>query len=265
MFVLNFYKPFCFKSPFFPIFEIYNISSIFAWLNFIYILDNSRTNFRHRNIDTSRPLTIFRDITLISKKEDFDENYKCTPGVNLGPNEIKIDKQYIIEKEIKRVLELFERKKVIVIPKTEVIEKPKTNSEPNGYSVIEYIQTKFERPRHYIVYSDKERQFLNADKEYEANINDNNFLKRHEEFNLTVEELEKMITILEHDVSGEMIPLERAEYLLCELFKCNFKDSPQKKQHFESVYKVIIINFDLILLYNASIGVQEEKNRKSPY
>lgn len=142
---------------------------------------------------------------------------------------------------------MFDKKKVIVIPKTEVIEKPKANTDTNGYSLIEYQQTIFQRPRHYIVYSDKERTNTNPDKEYEANINDFNFLKRHEEFNLKIEDLEKIITLLEYDVSGEMIPQERAEFLLCEHFKCNFKDNPEKKLHFESVYKVNIINFELII------------------
>jgi len=201
---------------------------------------------------------------LVSKKEDFDENIKTATGGIVSFADDRNEKKTVLDKELKRIIDLFERKKVIVIPKTEVIEKSKPipeQKESNGYSIIEYVQTKFERPRTYVVYNNCERQSGTSEKEYEGNIHDYNFLKRHEEFGFSIEELEKMITKLEQDVNdGEMIPLERAEVLLCELLKCNFTSSPQKKMHFESVYKVIIIIL-IIIIYIKCLVLDIKKGR----
>jgi hypothetical protein len=142
----------------------------------------------------------------------------------------------LIEEEIKRLNALFEKKKNILIPTKEKSDKnnqPAIN-ENNYQQVANYASVIFERPKHNLLFSAKNR--LEGDtKEYEASIYDFAFLKNFNYF--TVEELEIIIVTLENDVKfGEIIPFERAELLLKPLF-------PSKEQYFETVYKVSIVKY----------------------
>ncbi len=201
-------------------------------------LDNSRTNFRHRNIDWTRPLAIYRDIILISKKEDYENSGKpCQDGF-IPPHDEKGEKKALIEKEVKRAIESYEKKKNIVIPKTEVVDKSK-NPEPNGFSKIDYVQTIFDRPRSYIVYSDRERQQDHEEEKYEADISDKNFLERHESMKFSTDDFEEAFTALERDVNGQIIPEEKAQNVLCEKFGKS-ETNLEYKEHFKQIYKVIL-------------------------
>jgi hypothetical protein len=208
----------------------------------------NRTNFRHRTLDQTKPLPIIHDITEIVKKED--------PLLIVIPNgytdrqiEKESDQKEIVEQEIKKIIDLFEKKKVIVIPKSEKIISEKvqpTINENNYTSISNYSQTNFDRPKHYLLYSERNRLETSI-KDYEASVYDINFLKHFNFF--SVDELEKIIITLENDVNtGEMIPFERAQYLLRPLF-------PNKEQYFEKVYQVISLYFPVYhdTLYNFSI------------
>ena len=225
----------------------------------------NRTIFRHRTLDQTKPLPIVHDITEIVKKDD--------SLMILIPNsqtdreiEKESDTKEIIEQEIRKIIDLFDKKKVIIIPKSEKLGSEKVHSainENNYSSITNYAQTKFEQPKHYLLYSEKYR-LDHCPKDYEASVYDINFLKHFNYF--TVDELEKIIITLENDVNtGEMIPLERAQYLLRPMFG-------NKEQYFEKVYQVknILLNniYEIIFYFNkfiliSSIGSQEEKNSKS--
>jgi len=190
----------------------------------------NRTNFRHRALDATKQLPIIHDITEVVKRED-----TMLIQIPNGHSDRQLDKESevkeITEQEIKKIIDLFEKKKVIVIPKSEKLASEKVTPaiNENNYSTnTNYTQTSFERPKHYLIYSEKSR-FDAPFKEYEASVYDVNFLKHFNFF--TTDELEKIIITLENDVSsGEMIPFERAQYLLRQMFS-------NKEQYFEKVYQ----------------------------
>jgi hypothetical protein len=165
-------------------------------------------NFRRRQLDLFKPIALIPDINEVFKKDD-------NPALNWVSNS-QNDPKALGDQEIKRILDLFDKKKNIVIPKSENIEKKDNQSGQNGegkFTINEnYKQTKFERPRHYIVHSQKNHLEPKM-KDYEANIHDMAFLKF--ENACTLEELEKIITDLENDINkGEMIPTERIKDII---------------------------------------------------
>jgi hypothetical protein len=194
----------------------------------------NRTNFRHRTLDQSKPLPIIHDITEVVKKED-SLLIQIPNGHSDRQSERDSENREIIEQEIKKIIDLFDKKKIIIIPKSEKIgiEKDKPAINQNNYSTnSNYAQTEYTRPNHYLIYSEKNR-FETVLKEYEATVYDIKFLQHFNFF--TVDELEKIIMTLENDVNtGEMIPFERVQYLLRPMF-------PSKEQYFEKVYQVIIL------------------------
>lgn len=154
------------------------------------------------------------------------------------------------EQEIKKMLDLFDKKKTIMIPKAEKFEAEakegtkNLNNEQGSFSAVAqiYKQKKFIRPPHLIIYSHKNRLQPTA-KEYEATLKDINYLQF--EPNITVEEFEIAIAALENDVGrGELIPLERANEVLLQIF-------PDKKQNFKSIYTVSFLLFFIsFFVYN---------------
>jgi tRNA/tmRNA/rRNA uracil-C5-methylase (TrmA/RlmC/RlmD family) len=184
--------------------------------------------------------------------DDIYENFKkedntSLTSITISYHDEKKDQKTISDQEIKRIIELFDKKKTIVIPKVEKIDKKENSSIPNGegkFSIIQnYSQIKFERPKHYIVHSQKNILEPNQ-KDYEATIHDMNFLKY--ENSITLDELEKIITELENDINkGEMIPQDRIKEIIIRII-------PEKKNHIDKIIKVIIftILFYIIIVFD---------------
>jgi hypothetical protein len=129
--------------------------------------------------------------------------------------------------EIKRIIDLFEKKKTIIIPKTENI-----TGEGNFTVNLNYQQKLFDRPKHLIVYSQK-CNLEPTTKDYEATIHDMNFLKY--EKNISLDDIERVITDLENDVNkGEMIPYDRIKEIIIRVL-------PDKKSQADRIAKVSII------------------------
>ena len=93
----------------------------------------NKPSFRQRPIDYSKPLQLIKDINEVKKTADQAEKEEIT----------------IMESELKKILELYDRKKSIIIPKTEKIYKPlneKINIKEqvlekntrNGFTVVEW-------------------------------------------------------------------------------------------------------------------------------
>ena len=142
-----------------------------------------------------------------------------------------------IENELNTILKLYDEKKIIIIPNTQKIDnnindsnKEKKNKLQNKNSSdkkeanskykynIEYTRKEFKRPDHYIIYSEKNR-LENSKREYEATDTDINFIPQFVENSIKVEDLEKIICLLENDIgSGEQIPSERVKELIKENF-----------------------------------------------
>lgn len=200
----------------------------------------TRTNFRPRTIDTAKPLPIIRDINDLYKKEDNTALNWIKESGQDGKPEGKI----VLESEIKRIFELFDKKRTIIIPKAEKFEK---NSQQSSTAegkftthTIAYKQSEFIRPKHYIVYSEKNRLEPKG-KDYEASVVDLNFLTS-EKFFISTDELEKIISALENDVNkGETIPLERAKEIVVNII-------PEKKQHVDKICKVSL-SFSVLLVF----------------
>jgi hypothetical protein len=172
------------------------------------------------------------DINEVFKKEDTS----ALNWVSSSYLEEKRDPKALGDAEIKRILDLFDKKKNIVIPKSE--EKKETLPGQNGegkFSINEnYQQTHFEKPKHYIVFSQK-NQLEPKTKDYEATIHDMNFLK-YENF-ITLEELEKIISDLENDINkGEMIPTERIREIIT-------RTIPDNKSQVDKICKVSLFSF----------------------
>ena len=156
--------------------------------------------------------------------------------------------------ELKKILELYDGKKSIIIPKTEKIEKPlnekndKTPAQKAPYAAnkfdsgLEYKQNEFIRPEHYIIYSERSR-IENHKRDYEASRHDANFLNYENNF-MTLEELEIVISTLENDIGhGELIPRERISQLILSIY-------PDKADYVKKLTDVIFIyNISLSYLY----------------
>ena len=189
-------------------------------------LEMNRTNFRPRQLDYSKPIQLVSDINEVFKKEDLISS-TFSLGVSFD------DKKTASEIEIKRIMDLFDKKKTIVIPKVEKLDKnpnaAPTTGEGNFSIDLNYKQKLYERPKHYIIYSQK--NILEPQgKDYEATIHDMNFLKY--ENMITLEELEKIISELENDINkGEMIPQDRIREIILRLI-------PDKKGFVDKIAKV---------------------------
>ena len=199
----------------------------------------NKPSFRQRPIDNAKPLQLIKDINEVKKTADQAEKEELT----------------IMESELKKILELYDRKKSIIIPKTEKIDKPPTDKNDKNStqkntsnpankfdSGLEYKQREFIRPDHYIIYSEKSRK-ENHKKDHEATRHDVNFLTFESNF-MTLEELEIVISTLENDIGhGELIPRERVKELILTLY-------PDKADHVNKLTEVIFIYiYSFILIY----------------
>ena len=181
-------------------------------------------------------MQIIRDLGEFYKKEDAS----ALSWVKDSLGEVKYEPKAILEAEVKKIIELFDKKKTIVIPKVEmqnslVAEKPAAQPSGEGkFSThqVAYKQSEFVRPKHYLVYSEKNRLEPKG-KDYEASVIDLNFLKFEKDF-ISSEELEKIISALENDINkGEMIPNERVKEIILNII-------PEKKQHVDKIIKVCL-------------------------
>jgi hypothetical protein len=181
-------------------------------------------------------MQIIRDLGEFYKKEDAS----ALNWVKDSLGEVKYEPKAILEAEVKKIIELFDKKKTIVIPKVEVhnslvAEKPAAQPSGEGKFTthqVAYKQSEFVRPKHYIVYSEKFR-LEPVGKDYEASVIDLNFLKFEKDF-ISSEELEKIISALENDINkGEMIPNERVKEIILNII-------PDKKQHVDKIIKVCL-------------------------
>jgi hypothetical protein len=173
-------------------------------------------------------MNIIRDLAEFMKKED---SSSLIFG-NQVSTELKLDTKAVIESEVKKICELFDKKKTIVIPKVESSANASTGEGKFTTLSLAYKQSEYQRPRHYIVYSEKNRLESQV-KDYEATSIDLNFLKYENNF-ISVEKFEEIISALENDINkGEMIPNERVRDIILGLI-------PDKKQHVDKLTKVSI-------------------------
>lgn len=187
-------------------------------------------------------MTIINDVNEVSKKEDI-----CILSNNQNYFSEKDPTKSVINFEIKKIIELFDKKKSIVIPKAEDFSKKNGNEKANvkkeNFSTLdlEYKQTEFVRPKHLIVYSEKNR-LEPKEKDFEASASELSFLNFESHF-ISKELFEKIISALENDVNkGEMIPAEHAKEIILNLI-------PEKKEYVEKIYKVFFIFFILFVFF----------------
>ena len=203
-------------------------------------------------------MTIINDINEVSKKEDICSIIN-SHNQNYFPEKEKDAKKIVINYEIKKIIELFDKKKSIVIPKTEDFSVVKNGNEKNetnektkkennnkeikeNFSTFDlnYKQKEFTRPKHLIVYSEKNR-LEPKDNDFEASTSELSFLNFESHF-ISKELFEKIISALENDVNkGEMTPAEHAKEIILNLI-------PEKRDYVDKIYKVTIF-FLIIFLF----------------
>ena len=200
-----------------------------------------RTGFRQRPIDATKQIQIVNNLKKVMESTDQETKKELNT----------------IETELNKILELYDKKKIIIIPNVEKIDNrnnesnkeklKKSNSKNSSLekkellmknkSDIEYIQKEFKRPNHYIIYSEKQRQ-ENLKRDYEATINDINFINFEKGF-MKLEELEKVISTLENDIGdGEQIPSERVKNIIIDLY-------PKYENYVEKITKYFFTRREL--------------------
>ena len=210
-----------------------------------------RTGFRQRPIDSTKQIQIVNNLKKVMETTDEETKKELNN----------------IENELNKILELYDKKKIIIIPNVEKIDiirnnndsklkKPNSkNSEKkelNNKNNIEYTQKEYKRPNHYIIYSERERQ-ENLKRDYEATINDVNFINFEKGF-MKLEELEKVISTLENDIgNGEQIPIERVKNLIINLY-------PKYENHVEKICKYFYTRREI---YKKSLCRKYWKEQKS--
>ena len=200
-----------------------------------------RTGFRQRPIDATKQIQIVKNLKKVMESTDLESKKELNS----------------IETELNKILELYDKKKIIIIPNVEKIDNrnnesnkeklKKSNSKNSSLekkellmknkSDIEYIQKEFKRPNHYIIYSEKQRQ-ENLKRDYEATINDINFINFEKGF-MKLEELENVISTLENDIGdGEQIPSERVKNIIIDLY-------PKYENYVEKITKYFFTRREL--------------------
>ncbi len=229
-------------------------------------------NTRHRPIDPGKNISLVKDIQTMEKEAD-------------ASNKAEIES---FEKEIKRILSLYDSKKSIIIPKTELIQNKKDEKQPNKNNKKENEQNKFEtaqgytlkeyiRPEGYIIYSEKQREENNK-KDYEASRHDLNFLTFENYFNGDVKlvDLENIISLIENKIGvGDPISQEKAISLVSEMEGEKFKKYAERivkgRKFFNLFYLIYMIKnekifaFDYKKFFAFSLSSPEEKNLKNLY
>ena len=210
-----------------------------------------RTGFRQRPIDSTKQIQIVNNLKKVMETTDEETKKELNN----------------IENELNKILELYDKKKIIIIPNVEKIDIKRNNNdsklkkpnsknsekkELNNKNNIEYTQKEYKRPNHYIIYSEKERQ-ENLKRDYEATINDVNFINFEKGF-MKLEELEKVISTLENDIgNGEQIPIERVKNLIINLY-------PKYENHVEKICKYFYTRREI---YKKSLCRKYWKEQKS--
>ncbi len=210
-----------------------------------------RTGFRQRPIDSTKQIQIVNNLKKVMETTDEETKKELNN----------------IENELNKILELYDKKKIIIIPNVEKIDIKRNNNdsklkkqnsknsekkELNNKNNIEYSQKEYQRPNHYIIYSERERQ-ENLKRDYEATINDVNFINFEKGF-MKLEELEKVISTLENDIgNGEQIPIERVKNLIINLY-------PKYENHVEKICKYFYTRREI---YKKSLCRKYWKEQKS--
>ena len=173
-----------------------------------------RDGMRPRTIDDNKEYQIIKDI----------ENIKKT----LSPEEKKELEKF--ESDLNKVIQHFDNRKKIIIPKSLMFDNNKLNHNLNekrnkkkqninkiNSDLPVYELKEYKRPAHYIIYSSKERDQLKA-KDYEAKYPDQIFLNFHGDF-MKLEVLEAIISTLENNIGkGDKIPDEMAKKIIEDKF-----------------------------------------------
>ena len=180
-----------------------------------------KKKIRERPIDYKKSFLVIKDLS----KEKLKANNEQLIELNN------------IEKDLKKVLEYYDKKKKIEIPKTKIINEK--NDKINNYFInnniiykdensnninhnnneykLNYTLSEYKRPNQYIFYSSSQRQKINSiKKEYEAKEADFIFLKIRENF-MTIGELENIIIDLENNViynKDDKIDEEKAKNII---------------------------------------------------
>ena len=186
-----------------------------------------KNGIRSRPIDDKKQLKVIKDLT----KAKLDADNESLVEINN------------IEKELYKVLEYYEKRKKIEIPKGKIInEKNDKNESLNTYCInnniiysneissnsqnlkhlnntyiLNYKLNEYKRPNNYIIYSSSQRNKneLNI-KEYEAKDDDFIFLKIRNNF-MSISELEDIIIDLENNATNskdEKIDEEKAKNII---------------------------------------------------
>ena len=171
-------------------------------------MHHHRDGIRPRPIDDHKPYFVIKDLTqakLTSNKEGKIELFN-------------------IEKKLYKVLEYYDKRKKIEIPKSKIInEKNDKNENNNNINnniiyinenndnkdqnnnayILNYKLSEYKRPDHYIIYSSKKKNEIDSTKKiYEANEEDKIFLDVRENFT-KIEELENIMVDLENNATNE--------------------------------------------------------------
>ncbi len=176
-------------------------------------MHHHRDGIRPRPIDDHKPYFVIKDLTqakLTSNKEGQTE--LCN-----------------IEKELYKVLEYYDKRKKIEIPKSKIInekndkndknenknnnninnniiyinENNDNKDQNNNAYILNYKLSEYKRPEHYIIYSSKKKNEIDSTKKiYEANEEDKIFLDVRENFT-KIEELENIMVDLENNATNE--------------------------------------------------------------
>ena len=168
----------------------------------------NKKKIRERPIDYKKPFSIIKDL----KKE------------KLNANDEKLIELNNIENDLYKVLDYYDKRKKIEIPKTKIInEKNDKNENFKNYLInnniiyknenhlnsnqnnneykLNYKLNEYKRPNNYIIYSTSERNRINfIKKDYEVKEADLIYLKIKENF-MKPEELENIVIELENNVT----------------------------------------------------------------
>ena len=169
-----------------------------------------KNGIRSRPIDDKKQLKVIKDLA----KAKFDADNESLAEYNN------------IEKELYKVLEYYEKRKKIEIPKGKIINEKNdknenkinlninnniiyinenndnSNQNSNAYT-LNYKLLEYQRPENYIIYSSLEKNKINStQKLYEAKEADKMFLNFHDNF-MKINELENILIDLESNTTNE--------------------------------------------------------------
>ena len=205
-------------------------------------MHHHRDGIRPRPIDDQKPYFVIKDLSQAKSNSSKE-----------GQTEL-----CNIEKELYKVLEYYDKRKKIEIPKSKIIneknDKNDKNENKNNYNinnnlicinenndnseqnnnayVLNYKLSEYKRPDHYIIYSSKKKNEIDSTKRiYEAKEADKIFLNVKQDFT-NLEEFENIMVELENNATNEKddkINEEHAKKILDEKF-------PKYKKEADSIF-----------------------------